>query len=80
MASKKVTIEVGKHKDITVKENLSPRMRRELEGELSADFAEGYKCFSIARANGGVHMKLAKWEEWTMPDLLSEIDSLLERH
>lgn len=82
MASPKIKtacVPVVKHLEVKILRSLGERQKREFLEEFSAKIAQGYKVFAFAKTHDGVTLQLGKTEDWTMDELMSECQELLER-
>lgn len=56
---------------------LGTRLTKDFEDELRACFEDGYKVANLSKKGDAVVLQLAKTEEWTFAELMSEIGEQL---
>ena len=73
-----VVVPVVKHCSLTVRGKLGARQQRDLIEDLSSKLAQGFKVYTMGKTRDGVLLQMGKTEDWTMDELLNEIDALQE--
>lgn len=78
MTTKKTAVKVPvvKHCTLTVRGKLGARQQRDLVDDLSAKLAQGFKVYTMGKTHQGVVLQLGKTEDWTIDELLTEIEAL----
>lgn len=69
---------VVKHCTLTVRGKPGARQQRDLIEDLSSKLAQGFKVYTMGKTHQGVVLQLGKTENWTIDELLTEIEALQE--
>jgi hypothetical protein len=77
MAKVITKVPVVKHMTCSVSRLGSERVKREFQEDLSAHIAKGFKVYGIRKHGDRVVLEMGKTEEWTLGELLSEIEEQL---